>query len=324
MNLRSQVTKLDLQKLILQQDILNLQYWDITVFSDIFQRANNLDKSHAARGRWASLNIKAESLKKKKKEDRGKHEIRCCTLSSSLIPVSPISERHCCLKSHAGRFWLFSVLFLGIFVLMVFIDTLPCSGLHLDFFKHYEHTLVLEQSINLIRETNEEQITKQNRDLFSGQKMLISLVVCREREGEDTATTTISALKPRVSTLICSAHMPAAAFPIIPKTKRRMLTSSDNWDTLIYIWLPGVCAVVVVVVVLKDVGGWGLGGTSQDPRPDKSKLFTRCCWFSLAAGWVAAEGKQTKCHSSPSHLGVGGGWMDGFKYCHTGGVCVCV
>lgn len=34
-----------------------------------------------------------------------------------------------------------------------------------------------------------------------------------------------------------------------------------------------------------------------------TKLFTRCCWFSVAAGWVAAEGKQTKCHSLPDREG---------------------
>lgn len=44
----------------------------------------------------------------------------------------------------------------------------------------------------------------------------------------------------------------------------------------------------------------GEGGMCQVLGPDKSKLFARCCWFSVAAGWVAAEGKQTKCHSLPA------------------------
>lgn len=117
----------------------------------------------------------------------------------------------------------------------------------------------------------------------------------------------------RQSILISSdPHMPAAAFTLILKTKCRILTGSDNWDTLIYIWLPGVCLCS---------SSCGEGATCRVPGPDKSKLLARCCWFSVAAGWVAAEGKQTKCHSSTGGWGCLG-WMDGFNYSLAGCVCV--
>lgn len=64
--------------------------------------------------------------------------------------------------------------------------------------------------------------------------------------------------------------------------------------------------------------------------PHKNKLLARCCWFSVAAGWVAAEGKQAAmpllaCHSFRAGVCVcvrvcvlvGVDWIDGCNY-----VCV--
>lgn len=102
---------------------------------------------------------------------------------------------------------------------------------------------------------------------------------------------------------VFSTALTAAAFTKTRRTKRRMLTSSDNWHTLIYIWVPGVCiAAVGVVANGVCVCVWReRGGHMSTPRASqKQTLGTLLLALAWPAGWVGAEGKQTKYHSLPA------------------------
>lgn len=97
---------------------------------------------------------------------------------------------------------------------------------------------------------------------------------------------------------VCPPALTAAAVPITSKTTnvytQRQLTLHLASRCLCSSW---ICVCVRVRVLL-----------------DQNKLLARCCWFSVAAGWVAAEGKQAEmpllaCHSGRERVCVcvGGG-----------------
>lgn len=133
--------------------------------------------------------------------------------------------------------------------------------------------------------------------LFSGEEMLIRLVLEMLIRLVLVATTTIST----EANSPCSSHTPAAAFTVILKTKRRMLTSSDNWD--IYIWLPCVGGV----------------GEPHIKSWQKQTLGTSVLVYTWPlAGWQQKVNKQNATACLPPlwwwWWWGGPGWMDGFNY----------